>query len=78
MIGNPLLNPESGQVLDTTSEENILSGTRVGEESFSISPVMVGDNTTIRVNRESQEDGDETLVENQYEITEARCQQQQK
>ena len=46
MIGNPLLNPESVQVLETTSEENILSGTRVGEESFSISPVMLGDNTT--------------------------------
>ena len=46
MIGNPLLNPESGQVLETTSEKNILSGTRVGEEFF---PLVVPDNTITRV-----------------------------
>merc|ERR1711892_868740 len=34
MIGNPLLNPESGHILETTSEEDVLSGTTIGEESF--------------------------------------------
>ena len=67
MIGNPLLNPESGHVLETTSEEDVLLGTVVGEESFVISPVVVGDNSTSRVNRGSQEDGDKTLVENTTE-----------
>jgi hypothetical protein len=33
IIGNPLLNPESGQVLETTSKEDIHLGTRLGEES---------------------------------------------
>ena len=72
MIGNPLLNPESGHVLETTSEEDVLLGTVVGEESFVISPVVVGDNSTSRVNRGSQEDGDKTLVENTTEENEAR------
>merc|ERR1719186_469186 len=69
MIGNPLLNPESGQVLNTTSEESIMSGTVIGEESFAISPVVVGINST-RVDRGSETDtsvgleGDDTLVEN--------------
>eukprot|EP00090_Calanus_glacialis_P042984 TRINITY_DN7612_c0_g1_i1.p1 TRINITY_DN7612_c0_g1~~TRINITY_DN7612_c0_g1_i1.p1 ORF type:complete len:1486 (-),score=621.94 TRINITY_DN7612_c0_g1_i1:145-4602(-) len=68
MIGNPLLNPESGQVLETTSEEDILSGTTLGEESFIISPVVVGNSST-RVDRESgsKEDGDQTLVEDSKE-----------
>merc|ERR1719186_1654536 len=70
MIGNPLLNPESGQVLNTTSEESILSGTVIGEESFAISPVVVGSNSTSRVDRGSETEtsvgveGDDTLVEN--------------
>jgi len=70
MIGNPLLNPESGQVLNTTSEESIMSGTVIGEESFAISPVVVGINSTSRVDRGSETetsvgvDGDDTLVEN--------------
>merc|ERR1719427_1252347 len=69
MIGNPLLNPESGQVLNTTSEESIMSGTVIGEESSAISPVVVGINST-RVDRGSETDtsvgveGDDTLVEN--------------
>merc|ERR1719427_1409107 len=69
MIGNPLLNPESGQVLNTTSEESIMSGTVIGEESFAISPVVVGINSTT-VDRGSETDtsvgveGDDTLVEN--------------
>ena len=63
MIGNPLLNHESGHFLETTSEEDVLLGTVVGEESFVISPVVVGDNSTSRVNRGSQEDGDKTLEE---------------
>ena len=50
--------------METTSEEDVLLGTVVGEESFVISPVVVGDNSTSRVNRGSQEDGDKTLVEN--------------
>jgi hypothetical protein len=70
MIGNPLLNPESGQVLETTSEEDILSGTGLGEESFIISPVVFG--STSRADRESQEDGDETLVENTAESTQEK------
>merc|ERR1719186_225118 len=70
MIGNPLLNPESGQVLNTTSEESIMSETVIGEESFAISPVVVGINNTSRVDRGSETDtsvgveGDDTLVEN--------------
>jgi len=67
MIGNPLLNPESGHILETTSEEDVLSGTTIGEESFVISPVVVG-NT--REDRGSQElDADETLVENAADVT---------
>merc|ERR1719431_2170010 len=54
MIGNPLLNPESGQVLET-SEEEALSGTTLADGSFIISPV----NNT----KGQEEDGDITLVE---------------
>ena len=50
LIGNPRLNPESGQGLETTSEEDILSATSLGEESFIIIPVVVG--TTSRVRTE--------------------------
>jgi len=60
MIGNPLLNPESGQVLETTSEEEALSGTTLADGSFIISPVVVN-NTKVDTTRE--EDGDTTLVE---------------
>jgi len=64
MIGNPLLNPESGQVLEATSEEEALSGSALGEDSFIISPVVVANDTNARVERTSQEqDGDATLVE---------------
>ena len=62
MIGNPLLNPESVQVLETTSEENILSGTRVGEESFSISHVMLGDNTTTSSHQPKKMAGDGSVI----------------
>ena len=57
LIGNPLLNPESGQGLEITSDEDILSGTSLGEESLIIIPVVVG--TTSRVDRErgSKEEG---------------------
>jgi len=58
MIGNPLLNPESGQVLETTSEEDALSGTTLADGSFVISPV-----TNAKVDATQEEDGDKTLVE---------------
>ena len=61
MIGNPLLNPESGQVLETTSEEEALSGTTLGDGSFIISPVVVNNTKPNEINRE--EDGDTTLVD---------------
>jgi len=61
MIGNPLLNPESGQVLETTSEEEAFSGTTLGDGSFIISPVVVNNTEPNEINRE--EDGDTTLVD---------------
>ena len=56
MIGNPTFNPSSGQVLETTNGEDILSGTTLG-------------NSSTRVDRESgsKEDGDQTFVEDPEE-----------
>eukprot|EP00092_Neocalanus_flemingeri_P098064 GFUD01125052.1.p1 GENE.GFUD01125052.1~~GFUD01125052.1.p1 ORF type:complete len:1501 (+),score=547.17 GFUD01125052.1:57-4559(+) len=71
MIGNPLLNPESGQVLETTSEEDLMSGTVLGEESFTISPVVLGNSRVARENEtdDAVEEADDTLVENTDEVT---------
>ena len=64
MIVNPLPNPESGHILETTSEEDVL--TTLGDESLGISPMVVG-NT--RVDRCSQElDVEKTMVENVFPL----------
>ena len=72
MIGKHLLNPESDQLLEETSEEEILSGTGVGEESFGVSPVVVGDNCPRHFNRENQNNGDKIQVEKTTDDAEAR------
>ena len=62
MNGNPLFNLESGQVLETTFEEDILS-TGLGDESLIISPVVVGNTSTNRVDRErGSKELDQTLL----------------
>ena len=62
MNGNPLFNLESGQVLETTFEEDILS-TGLGDESFIISPVVVGNTSTNRVDRDrGSKELDQTLL----------------
>ena len=72
MIGKHLLNPESDQLLEETSEEEILSGTGVGVESFGVSPVVVGDNCPRHFNRENQNNGDKIQVEKTTDDAEAR------